>query len=130
MWLLHSRELHFKQFHGSAIPKYAILSHRWEENEVSFKDLQAANASRTGTRDGDFIDPAFVKIQETREQARQYCNWVWIDTCCINKESSAELSEAINSMYRWYKNAVVCFVYMSDVHWNASDIYPQSQRER
>jgi hypothetical protein len=38
-----------------------------------------------------------------------------VDTCCIDKKSSAELSEAINSMFRWYKNAAVCYAYLSDV---------------
>jgi hypothetical protein len=41
--------------------------------------------------------------------------WCWLDTCCINKESSAELSEAINSMYRWYAHSQVCFAYLVDV---------------
>jgi hypothetical protein len=39
----------------------------------------------------------------------------WIDTCCIDKTSSAELSEAINSMYMWYQNSQVCYAYLSDV---------------
>ena len=38
-----------------------------------------------------------------------------MDTCCIDKTSSAELSEAINSMYAWYCDLAVCYVYMSDV---------------
>jgi hypothetical protein len=41
--------------------------------------------------------------------------WVWVDTCCIDKTSSAELSEAINSMYSWYSNAAECYIYMQDV---------------
>ena len=41
--------------------------------------------------------------------------YVWIDTCCIDKTSSAELSEAINSMYRWYLNAAICYAYLVDV---------------
>lgn len=41
--------------------------------------------------------------------------WLWIDTCCINKDSAAELSEAINSMFRWYLNAAVCLAYVADV---------------
>ena len=42
-------------------------------------------------------------------------DWIWIDTCCIDKRSSAELSEAINSMYLWYREAQVCYAYLSDV---------------
>ncbi|KAK4032864.1 vegetative incompatibility protein-like protein HET-E-1 [Parachaetomium inaequale] len=41
--------------------------------------------------------------------------WVWVDTCCIDKTSSAELSEAINSMYAWYRDSEVCYVYLEDV---------------
>jgi hypothetical protein len=40
--------------------------------------------------------------------------YVWIDTCCIDKSSSAELSEAINSMYQWYEMAGVCYAYLDD----------------
>ncbi|KAI1145569.1 heterokaryon incompatibility protein-domain-containing protein [Nemania diffusa] len=42
-------------------------------------------------------------------------DYVWIDTCCIDKTSSAELSEAINSMYRWYEEADICYAYLADV---------------
>jgi hypothetical protein len=45
----------------------------------------------------------------------------WIDSCCIDKSSSAELSEAINSMFQWYKNAQVCYAYLSDVSENEKD---------
>ena len=45
-------------------------------------------------------------------------DWVWIDTCCIDKSSSAELTEAINSMFNWYSNATMCFAYISDVQWD------------
>jgi hypothetical protein len=41
--------------------------------------------------------------------------WAWVDTCCIDKKSSAELSEAINSMYAWYAEAAACYAYLSDV---------------
>lgn len=47
---------------------------------------------------------------------------VWVDTCCIDKRSSAELSEAINSMFSWYDRAAVCYVYLDDVH---SDDYTE-----
>jgi hypothetical protein len=47
--------------------------------------------------------------------AKHNCNYVWIDTCCIDKTSSAELSEAINSMFRWYRKSKVCFAYLEDV---------------
>lgn len=39
---------------------------------------------------------------------------VGIDSCCIDKSSSAELTEAINSMFKWYREAGLCIVYLSD----------------
>lgn len=57
-----------------------------------------------------------VKIQGFCEVARRHdFTWVWVDTCCIDKTSSAELSEAINSMYLWYNQAATCYVYLADV---------------
>ncbi|KAI0871149.1 hypothetical protein GGS24DRAFT_492441 [Hypoxylon argillaceum] len=41
-------------------------------------------------------------------------SYVWIDTCCIDKSSSAELTEAINSMYAWYARSRKCFAYLGD----------------
>jgi hypothetical protein len=49
------------------------------------------------------------------EAAKHDLKWAWVDSCCIDKRSSAELSEAINSMYAWYIKADVCFVYLADV---------------
>jgi hypothetical protein len=43
------------------------------------------------------------------------CNHIWIDTCCIDKSSSAELSEAINSMYDWYAASQVCYAYLENI---------------
>ena len=58
----------------------------------------------------------YWKIQNTCRQARKDgYKWVWVDTCCIDKRSSAELSEVINSMYRWYENSSVCYAYLHDV---------------
>jgi hypothetical protein len=50
-------------------------------------------------------------------------------SCCIDKTSSAELSEAINSMFRWYKNAAVCYVYLSDVS-RSDDLTPSMSKSR
>ena len=87
---------------------YAILSHRWQEEEVSFRDMQ--DLSRAASMKG------FAKIKRSCELARaRGYDYLWVDTCCIDSDSSAELSEAINSMYRWYESSAVCFVYLSDV---------------
>ncbi|RYP26205.1 hypothetical protein DL768_011770 [Monosporascus sp. mg162] len=92
---------------GDQIPAYAILSHCWGEEEVSLSDFQNGEAKgKLG----------FQKIYYACEQAeRDFLKWVWVDTCCIDKTSSAELSEAINSMYQWYGKAIVCYVYLSDI---------------
>ncbi|KAI1337202.1 heterokaryon incompatibility protein-domain-containing protein [Xylariaceae sp. FL0016] len=102
---VESHELH--EFFGSDIPAYAILSHTWGDEEVTFQDMQTNKAH---TKMG------YEKIWLTCEQAR-YNNlkWAWVDTCCIDKASSAELSEAINSMYQWYAKSKVCYAYLSDV---------------
>ena len=92
-----------------AIPRYAILSHMWgaDTEEVSFKDMIDA----TGTS-----KPGYDKIRFCGEQAgRDDLQYFWIDTCCIDKSSSTELEEAINSMFRWYRNAAKCYVYLTDV---------------
>jgi len=89
------------------IPQYAILSHTWGPEEVTFRDMMEGDgASRTG----------FDKIQFCGEQARRDgLRYFWVDTCCIDKSSSAELAEAINSMFRWYRDAAKCYVFLSDV---------------
>jgi hypothetical protein len=94
---------------NDAIPRYAILSHRWGKDveEVTFEDL-AKNAGKD--------KPGYKKIQLCGEQAKcDGLQYFWIDTCCINKANKAEHSLAIRSMFRWYRNAARCYVYLSDV---------------
>ncbi|PVH71123.1 vegetative incompatibility protein HET-E-1 [Cadophora sp. DSE1049] len=100
--------LSLTEFFECAIPNYAILSHRWGTDEVAFKDLaDGTSKSKAG---------GYSKIQFCGEQARRDgLKYFWVDTCCIDKSSSAELSEAINSMFRWYQKAARCYVYLSDV---------------
>ena len=93
----------------NSIPPYAILSHTWgaDTDEVTFKDL----ISGTGKD-----RPGYEKIRFCGEQARRdSLQYFWVDTCCIDKSNNNELSEAINSMFRWYRNAAKCYVYLSDV---------------
>ncbi|PVH86382.1 HET-domain-containing protein [Cadophora sp. DSE1049] len=120
MRLLHAKTFKLHSFFGQNIPSYAILSHRWGATEVVFQDLESEN--------GVEIAQANVKIAGCCEQAeRDEYEYVWIDSCCIDKSSSAELSEAINSMFRWYKDAIICYVYMSDVSFAPS--YPAANRK-
>ncbi|KAK3905972.1 HET-domain-containing protein [Staphylotrichum tortipilum] len=89
-------------------PPYAILSHTWRDTEISFRDM--TTCADVWSR------PACDKIYgSVRKAVRHHLDYVWIDTCCIDKSSSAELSEAINSMFRWYKDAAVCFAYLEDL---------------
>lgn len=114
MWLINAHTLKLEEVWGESVKEYAILSHRWEDGEVSFQDMQ--NPAMASTKKG------FAKIRKSCEHAvNDGYNNVWVDTCCINKDSSAELSEAINSMYRWYKASAVCYTYLSDVSANAFD---------
>ncbi|KAI0548470.1 heterokaryon incompatibility protein-domain-containing protein [Xylaria curta] len=107
MHLLNVRTRQLQEFIGNSIPPYAILSHTWGEDEVLFQDLSTPeHKEKLG----------YHKIEGCCQQAiDDGINFVWIDTCCIDKKSSAELSEAINSMFRWYGEAQVCYVYLVDV---------------
>ncbi|KAH8668244.1 hypothetical protein BGZ60DRAFT_376348 [Tricladium varicosporioides] len=94
-------------FAGEILQEYAILSHTWEAEEVTFEDLE----NGTGRE-----KIGYNKIRFCGEQARRDgLQYFWVDTCCIDKSSSAELSEAINSMFRWYRESTKCYVYLWDV---------------
>ncbi|KAI0363665.1 HET-domain-containing protein, partial [Pilatotrama ljubarskyi] len=106
--------------------RYAILSHTWvSEGEQTYQDLVNLQSSwsriagrllRLALTEASGLSP---KIRGVCERANQDgYEYVWIDSCCIDKTSSAELSEAINSMYEWYKQADVCYVYLADVDAN------------
>ena len=94
-------------FDGAHIPPYAILSHTWGPEEVTFKDL----TDRTGLTKCGYDKIRFCGEQATRDGLEHF----WVDTCCIDKSSSAELTKAINSMFRWYRNADKCYAYLADV---------------
>ncbi|KIM99845.1 hypothetical protein OIDMADRAFT_55743 [Oidiodendron maius Zn] len=100
-------------------PPYTILSHTWGPEEVTFGDI-TDNRNRTRKT-------GFDKIRFCGEQARRDgLQYLWVDTCCINKSSSAELTEAINSTFRWYRDAVKCYVFLSDVPRPTIDIEDRS----
>ncbi|KIW70282.1 hypothetical protein PV04_02567 [Phialophora macrospora] len=112
--LMDTTTLQMRVFVGESIPKYAILSHTWvEDEEVNFQEMTAIACDR---RRPATLKSGYRKILSTCEKARRHnINYVWVDTCCIDKSSSAELSEAINSMFKWYRNAEVCYVFLSDL---------------
>ncbi|KAH8894445.1 HET-domain-containing protein [Thozetella sp. PMI_491] len=116
MRLLNSKSLEMKEFLPDAmIYKYAILSHRWGAEEISFQDVTSKHSDANAKK-------GYKKLKLCCQQAaKDGFEWVWIDTCCIDKSSSAELSEAINSMYQWYRNAKICYVYLADVTYRPFD---------
>ncbi|KAH7884085.1 heterokaryon incompatibility protein-domain-containing protein [Phlebopus sp. FC_14] len=106
MRLLETKSRTLKEFRGCDVPHYAIFSHCWQSVELSYQDMQRPDAE---TLHG------YKKVLECCNKAlSDGYQYVWMDTCCIDKTSSSELSEAVNSMYRWYKHATVCYVYLED----------------
>ncbi|KAL7923796.1 HET protein [Trichoderma austrokoningii] len=98
--------LEIKDFDDNNLPKYAILSHRWGDDELTLQDVERGTTAKEG----------FKKVQQSCDMAkREGIDYIWIDTCCIDKTSSAELSEAINSMYLWYFKSHRCYAYLADV---------------
>jgi len=88
------------------IPRYAILSHTWglDGEEVTFKDFMEG----TGKDKAGYYKIEFCRKQTIHNGLKHF----WVDTCCIDKLCSAELTEA---MFRWYQDASKCYVYLSDV---------------
>ncbi|KAL8636605.1 MAG: hypothetical protein Q9228_006016 [Teloschistes exilis] len=107
MRVLNTRTLEFREvITPSILGKYAILSHTWGEEEISFHDFYKPKSR---------LLQGYEKIQRCCSVAHSDgYKYLWIDTCCIDKKSSAELTEAINSMYAWYSEAHMCYVYLSD----------------
>lgn len=113
MRLINAEIVELHDFSTSRRPHYAILSHRWEDEEVSFDDaLHGKNMEKAG----------WLKIKSLCKLVERYYDWVWIDTWRIDKSSSAELSEAINSMHAWYSQADMCFAYLNGVTAEQSDL--------
>ncbi|THU95586.1 HET-domain-containing protein [Dendrothele bispora CBS 962.96] len=106
MRLLNTETFKVEEF-ITDIPTYAILSHTWEKDEVTLQDIQDLNVARQKA--------GWSKVWNACQYVRRYkFQWIWIDTCCIDKSSSAELSEALNSMYKYYEDGRVCIAYLSD----------------
>ncbi|KXJ84597.1 heterokaryon incompatibility protein-domain-containing protein [Microdochium bolleyi] len=101
--LREDRSLSLQEYPPEDVPPYAILSHTWgpDDQEITFQDL------------------TFCSQQAAVDDLKHF----WIDTCCIDKSNSQELQEAINSMFRWYRDAKHCYVFLADVHRNSSENY-------
>ncbi|KAK4108985.1 HET-domain-containing protein [Canariomyces notabilis] len=154
MRLINVQSLELEEFLGGNFPPYYILSHTWGDEEISFQEytwLQAykekvaagiieekppkhrerlrAKDESLRRRSGYQKIVRFAQLvpalnSEMLDNHRRTADYIWVDTCCINKESSAELSEAINSMYQWYKEAELCIAFMADVE--DTKVAPQS----
>ena len=91
------------------IPDYAILSHKWGQKEVSLQEMQKPSPELRSTA-------GYQKVKRCCEQAASVgFEYVWIDTCCIDKTNNVELTEALNSMFHWYRKSRVCYSYLADV---------------
>ncbi|EJF64515.1 HET-domain-containing protein, partial [Dichomitus squalens LYAD-421 SS1] len=137
MWLLHTTTLELREFSDPTQVHYAILSHVWNTQgpEATYQQIHSAVIRDLGD------DPSHDHVQEylssrstlpskirdfvavARSKGYEY---VWLDTCCIDKTSSAELSEAINSMFQWYAQASVCYVFLHDVDGSEHPAAPNS----
>lgn len=120
MWLINVETRQLEEFIGLTTPRYAILSHTWDAGqEITFQEFQStggAGAAAPGADKTAATKTGWRKIDLACHQAaRDGLLYAWVDTCCIDKSSSAELSEAINSMFSWYHRAEVCYVYLSDL---------------
>nr|CEG05421.1 unnamed protein product [Fusarium clavum] len=110
MRLINVETWGLESFADDNAPPYAILSHTWasDEQELSFQDM-----GRKSIRKPEY---GIQKLRGCCNQAQKdNLKYIWIDTCCINKENPAELNEAINSMFQWYQKASVCYTLLSDV---------------
>ncbi len=125
MWLLdtHTLKLHYFTSPEAVEEGYMILSHVWDEDEeleMSFQDMQCIH-ERCAVSGEDPHDLVNTKIRMCCELGKQLgYKWAWIDTCCIDKTSSAELMETINAMYQYYALSLVCYVYLPDL-WHNED---------
>ncbi|OCK85758.1 HET-domain-containing protein [Lepidopterella palustris CBS 459.81] len=108
MRLLNVETYKLEFFQNAAeAPPYAILSHRWQEEEVLFEDIQDQPENE---------EKGWPKVLGCCKNAQVHgVHYVWIDTCCIDQKSSSELSESINSMFSWYQDAKYCIAYLFDV---------------
>lgn len=105
--------------HGNPLPRYAILSHTWLQEskegvqEITYRDMKSAFAQ---LKNNTFKQKGWQKL-------KSYCNlarkdgwtWAWMDTCCIDKANPTDTQEAINAMFRWYRESKICYAYLEDV---------------
>ncbi|KAM5539277.1 hypothetical protein V8D89_007150 [Ganoderma adspersum] len=147
MRLLNTHTGHFVDFYDISNLRYAILSHTWDPHgEQTYQDVKEIQECNRIQAHGALPSPSHQaepaaefwnnlklspKIRRACEIARLHGYlYVWIDSCCIDKTSSSELSEAINSMYAWYGRAAICYAFLADVpHGDIPDSYESAFRK-
>src|SRR6201992_1675405 len=130
MRLINTGTLHMHQFFHGTIPGYAILSHTWFDDEVTFQEWRQVEKKKN-KRPKSSESVKEIERKAGYRKVVEFCTtcsrhpynleWAWIDTCCIDKTSSSELSEAINSMFNYYTRAKVCYIYLSDVSYQVQN---------
>ncbi|KAF5343726.1 hypothetical protein D9758_016526 [Tetrapyrgos nigripes] len=126
--LINTHTLTFAEFHeNDAVPPYAILSHRWITlQEITFEEFQLVSADPSLNLK---YKPGYKKISEACSKAQKdNIDFIWVDTCCINRADHGESARDIMGMYGYYANAVVCYVYMVDV-WRWKHLVHDSEKE-
>lgn len=130
MRLINTHSLKLEEYNNDDAPPYAILSHTWGNEEVSFEEMMKTSRTRTGAEKLR-RKAGFYKIEGSARIARgDGYGFIWVDTCRIEKISSAELSEAINSMFRWYQRSEVCYAYLTDIPGDDNTVSPRSHQIR
>lgn len=121
MRLLNVHTLKVGQFFEDGIPEYAALSHTWGSEEASLQEWTQHSSPGESTKRG------FLKVLSACELARRDgFQHLWVDTVCIDKTSSVEVTEAINSTFQWYRDAKVSYAYLEDMeHHPGSTLFDQ-----
>ncbi|KAK3385518.1 heterokaryon incompatibility protein-domain-containing protein [Podospora didyma] len=121
MRLINTSTLELQQFFEPNIPPYAILSHTWGRDEISLQEFLTAHLADS-SQEVQRIDPplirakmGYAKVIAACRAAQGHFDYLWVDTCCIDKTNPAELSESINSMFKWYQNSAMCYAYLGDL---------------
>ena len=133
MRLLNIHDLSFQIFEGEqTLPPYAIASHCWLDEETTY--LNVLTETDTGSPGYKKVDAfcEFIKwrnhtLRDLDSPKFRKIDWMWIDSCCIDKRNSTEVGENIISMYEYYQNAEECYAYLSDVH--AMSLTPECRDE-
>lgn len=133
MRLINISTLELEESKPDRIPSFAVLSHTWGDEEVSYSEMINPDRTLLTGKHGyqkivefcEFVKQENEKRDPDESRPHLRLDYVWVDTCCIDKTSSAELSEAINSMYFWYSISDFCVAYLSDyVHMPEVRGYP------